>query len=303
MPMLIAALRIAQTFPVFPVSIWRDRPDHVEKTPITPHGHKDASRSAAQIREWWELHPAAGIGLATGHRLPSGRRLVVIDIDLPNSRNAGKVAGMAALRLLSERGLHTPTRTARTGSGGCHLYYSAPHDLQITCGQALRIDGQATAIDWRGQGGYVVAPPSPYPGSAYRWATPSPWVAETIQEMPGALLALLTRRAACDADVQRIEASLRKEYNQRQYGNTALRNACAAIDASGNGNRHATLNLQSYCIGKLIAGGCIEEAEAEAALIDAGIRTGKGRAEVVRTVRAAFRAGAGVPRCAPERLS
>jgi hypothetical protein len=58
MPMLTAALRLAQTFPIFPVAIYRDG-DKVAKQPITPHGFKSASRDPAQIIEWWSDNPIA----------------------------------------------------------------------------------------------------------------------------------------------------------------------------------------------------------------------------------------------------
>ena len=299
--MLTSALRLSQTFPVFPVAIYRDAPDHVAKQPITPRGFKDASQSPAQITRWWSDNPNAAIGLATGHLLPSGRRLLVIDIDLSNARNAGKPAGMAALGLLSSIGAHTPTRTARTGSGGMHLYYSMPRTANITIGQNLRINGQSCAIDWRGRGGYVVAPPSPYPGSTYRWALPSLWTAQTIQPAPGALLSLLARREATSDAVKRIEAALSTDAHQRAYGYKALTNAVAAIDNSAVGTRHSTLNMQAYSIGKLIAGGCLDEAEAEASLTEAALRSGKEAHEVRRTIRGAFKAGAAQPRTAPDR--
>jgi hypothetical protein len=298
--MLTAALRIAQTFPIFPVAIYRDG-DKVAKAPITPHGFKDATRAHTQITEWWSDNPSAAIGLATGCPLPSGRRLLVLDVDLANSRNAGKIAGIDALNLLAAKGLHTPTRAARTGSGGAHFYYSMPADSRVTIGQSLRLDGKATAIDWRGHGGYVVAPPSLYPGSAYRWARPSSWTAETIQPAPDGLLALLTRRESSTEAVKRIEAALSSDAHQRAYGAKALANAVAAIDNSAVGTRHSTLNAQSYCVGRLVGGGCIDQDAAMSALTEAGLRTGKPAREVRRTVSAALRDGARDPRKAPDR--
>jgi len=300
MDMLTAALRLAITFPVFPVAIYRDG-DKVSKQPITPHGFKDASRNPAQIVEWWSDNPNAAIGLRTGCPLPSGRELLVIDVDLANARNTGKIAGIDALNLLASKGLHTPTRAARTGSGGAHFYYSMPPNSRVTIGQSLRIDGKATAIDWRGHGGYVVAPPSLYPGSAYRWARPSPWTAPTIRPVPDALLALLTKREESSDAVKRIEASLSGDAHQRAYGAVALANACRAIDNSAIGTRHSTLNAQAFCIGRLVGGGCIDQDAAMSALTEAGLRTGKPAREVHRTVSAALRDGARDPRKAPDR--
>lgn len=72
--MLRAALTYAGrvNFPVFSCRL-RD------KTPLTHHGYKDASRDPAQIRAWWKRWPAANVGIATG--AVSG--VVVLDKSTP----------------------------------------------------------------------------------------------------------------------------------------------------------------------------------------------------------------------------
>ena len=151
-------------WPVFPC-----RPD---KTPYTAHGFKDASTDEEEIRTWWERWPDAGIGLPTGHA--SG--VYVVDID------EGK-GGPASWQTLEDRHRDVMTMVARTGGGGWHLYFRAPEfDLRSTAGRL------GPGIDTRGDGGYVILPPSLHAsGSHYEWTQwrrpqhlPA-WIAEAVQ--------------------------------------------------------------------------------------------------------------------------
>lgn len=111
-----------------------------EKTPATRHGLKDASNNPTDVDTWWTKNPTYNIGLPTGHRFD------VLDLDL-------------ALEV--GEGVHTdlgePLAVVRTPRGGAHLYL--PPCL-ITAGNRA---GILPGIDWRGPGGYVVAPPSTSP--------------------------------------------------------------------------------------------------------------------------------------------
>lgn len=141
---LTDALNHAQRgWPVFPVS----KAGSGGKTPLTPHGHLDASTDAATVRQWFQTdYPGANCGIATG---PAG--LVVVDID-PRHDGAG------AWKQLWHRIGQNPTRTMtiRTGGGGWHLYYLAPHGVEIRNSAGTLGAG----LDVRAQGGYVVGPGS-----------------------------------------------------------------------------------------------------------------------------------------------
>jgi hypothetical protein len=137
--------------------------------------------SEDEARGWLRAWPEAGIGIVTG--AISG--LVVLDVD-------PRHGGDASLeRLEREHGRLPVTLEARTGSGGRHLYFAHPGGL-VRNKAAL-----AAGIDLRGDGGYVVAPPSLHAsGRRYAWvedrapasARPAPlpaWLLRQAVETPG----------------------------------------------------------------------------------------------------------------------
>lgn len=118
----------------------------VGKHPRTPHGCKDATLDEARIRKWWGAWPDANIGIATGHTLPAGGDLVVLDID--------GAQGEASFALVCDELFPFPeTFSVRTGSGGRHLYARAGRSVRSRA-------GVLPGLDVRGVGGYVVAPGS-----------------------------------------------------------------------------------------------------------------------------------------------
>ncbi len=118
-----------------------------EKRPLVRRGFYDATADPAQVSEWWRRWPAANIGIPTG--AASGVEVVDIDVHatgtgFPAFRTAhreGFAAGWAAL--------------VRTPSGGLHAYYPADPERSQSSWQAARAH-----VDFRGDGGYIIAPPS-----------------------------------------------------------------------------------------------------------------------------------------------
>jgi hypothetical protein len=148
------------------------------KTPLTPHGFKDASTRMTQVMAWWREWPDANIGLPTGPREQGGIGLDVIDADGPE--------GVAAWQKLKHRHCDgcsteafcgaqggfevvaeafTPGNSAVGRGPGRHIYVPATGR-----GNMSRVNGQP--LDVRGAGGYVVAVPSVnLVGAAYTWIT------------------------------------------------------------------------------------------------------------------------------------
>ncbi|HWP00704.1 MAG TPA: bifunctional DNA primase/polymerase [Methylococcus sp.] len=128
----------------------------------------------AQVHDWFRRWPDANVAVVTG--TVSG--LVVLDIDVQH----GGAESLARLEQI--HGALPSTLEAVTGGGGRHLYFAHPGGILHN-----RV-GIEPGIDLRGDGGYVVAPPSLHPsGRRYRWA---PTV--DFDTAPAAMPGWLTRR-------------------------------------------------------------------------------------------------------------
>lgn len=109
-------------------------------------GFLDATADPAQIGAWWRRVPDANLAIPTGR--VSG--VVVVDVDVHGAN------GFDALRRARAAGLlPRPLVVVRTPSGGMHLYYPAYENLEQRSWQAAK-----AGIDFRGDGGYIIAPPS-----------------------------------------------------------------------------------------------------------------------------------------------
>ncbi len=128
------------------------------KIPAIKGGCKSAVDDVRQARAWWAQNPDHNVGIATGS--PS-RGLVVIDLDVDPDKGED---GYETLRLWErEHGELPETVTAITGRGGIHMYYTCNTPIGCSVNADL-------GVDIRGDGGFVVAPPSVHPnGSVYAW--------------------------------------------------------------------------------------------------------------------------------------
>jgi len=136
-----AAVRLArENIPVFPCVAGG-------KQPLTPRGFHDASVDPERVRSWWRRTPTANIGVPTG--TPSG--VVVVDVDVH-----GTASGHAAFERARSAGLTAAWGwLVRTPSGGLHAYFPPVRGVEQ---RSWQVPGQH--IDFRGDGGYVIAPPS-----------------------------------------------------------------------------------------------------------------------------------------------
>jgi len=128
------------------------------KTPLTAHGFKDASCDPPTVRRLFGATPDAIIGIATGKA--SG--FFVLDIDV--KKNAGGEESLAELE--KEHGVLPLTVATRSCTGGRHLYFRYPE------GGIGSRTGIRPGLDIRGDGGYIIAPPSVVDGKSYEWIHP-----------------------------------------------------------------------------------------------------------------------------------
>lgn len=174
---LVAALALAaQGFRILPVCPAQtgcgSRTCKQGKHPLPKKWVAAASSDTEQIRAWFKKWPNAGIGICTG----SESGVFVIDTD--------REQGQQSLELLmKEHNWQPNTLTAITGRGK-HLYFKHPGTVKV-----ITRTGIAPGVDCRGDGGFVVAPPSQHvSGATYTWDDPNC----PIAEVPGWLIKLVS---------------------------------------------------------------------------------------------------------------
>lgn len=264
-----AALFLAQKWPCFACD--------TAKRPITQHGFKDATRDPQAVREMFARPGAALIGVPTGE----ASDLAVIDLDVKH--------GAPGLEWLAANEHRLPeTRQHATRSGGRHLLFRYPAGRRIR-NSASRI---APGVDVRGEGGYIIVPPSDGYGihaDAMPAAMPA-WLVDLL-DPPRIEQPAPPPRRAMDGD-------------GTPYGMAALRGECDAIRNAADGAKHDTLARAAYSIGGWVTAGELIEGAARAALHDA-LNAIRHRCEDFRsaekTLADCFRAGMDAPRQPPAR--
>jgi hypothetical protein len=136
------------------------------------NGCLGATSDPAAVALW---PSGSNVGIATG------RGLVVLDVDCHHG------GGDSLADLERRHGRLPATVSAETGGGGEHHYFSSRARIKNSAGKL------GPGLDVRGEGGYVVAPPSVHPdtGCAYVWdnhpddvkLAPLPgWLAQLLAE-------------------------------------------------------------------------------------------------------------------------
>ncbi|MEN6385899.1 MAG: bifunctional DNA primase/polymerase [Phycisphaerales bacterium] len=153
---------IKKGIPVFPC--WSKT-----KKPIPEHGFHDATTMPNQIDLWWQRTPNADIAMPTGN--PSG--ILVLDVD---PRHGGDYS---LQELISQYGKLLDTVQSFTGGGGQHYYFKHPGNVGCSSGKI------ASGIDIKGDGGYVMLPPSSHEsGNKYSFELSSDIADVPLAECP-----------------------------------------------------------------------------------------------------------------------
>ena len=147
------------------------------KRPLTRNGFWDATTDTRRISAWWGRWPLANVGVPTGGR--SG--LLVLDVDLRDG-------GFESLASLEKTAPLPGTSRARTGGGGMHVFFRYPAGQEVRNSAGVLGPG----LDVRGEGGYVVVPPSRTRGP-YGWIdrslpTEAAWLLDHLDEKDEATL-------------------------------------------------------------------------------------------------------------------
>ena len=239
------------------------------KHPRLRHGVLEASSDPAVVEAWWRQWPDANVGLATG----VGSGVYVVDLDGPDA--------IAAWRELA-----LPAGWRSITGGGEHHVYSIAEPLPSTHWKLGR------GIDTRGDGGYIVAPPSMHrTGRRYRWDDHGDGHPPSL---PAAIVEALTPTAiATPAAPPRISFA-----GTTPYGEGVLRNGVKAIRLAPKGARNSTLNDRAFIVGQFVGGGEINPIGIAEILVEAS--TDEDRKKVRTTVERALHDGAMHPKSAPK---
>ena len=145
--------------------------------PLVQHGFYDATVDVNVIRSWWSRWPKAAIGLRTGEA--SG--VFAVDID---PRHGGDVS---LEYVEATHGQLPETVESQTGGGGRHLLLNWP-GRPVPCSTGKIASG----IDVKGDGGYIILPPSDHEsGRQYCWLFDQCPGEQEIAEAPAWLLEMI----------------------------------------------------------------------------------------------------------------
>ena len=260
---------------------WRIFPCKLDKTPYTVNGFKDATIDPEQIKAWWQEHPTASIGIACGPETG----VWVLDVDVPNKIKPNKPDGVQSLASLEEKhGKLPPTLVQKTGGGGYqHFWKWNGREIRNSSSEI------APGLDVRGNGGYVILPPSGHElGNKYEWINKM-----QPAEAPGWLIDLIYKPTPQDSrPISRSGSS--------PYGEAALAKELINLShAAENMNRNNTLNKAAYSLGQLVAGGELDQASTESALLGVAISKGLKEKEATKTIQSGMTAGMKEPRSNP----
>lgn len=301
----------AQGFPVFPANP-AQKPSPWSKAPYLPGesekgkrdgGHWLASAEPAAVREWWRRWPRALIGFPTGLRT----RCVVVDLD-PKAYST-KAMLAALTHWCGQLWQHDPetgeiieTPIARTQSGGLHLYFDWPDEATFAeiaanltaLGKPVTglIENRSDAfakflaagecppelahIDVRGEGGYVIAPPSEMvDGKRYEWLIPR---GERLPVLPRRLRGVITREFLTEAERKARRAAVRPSGDRFQTDGISDRRVRAYIERSIDGalndartappgKRNQLVFQAASNLSRFVRSGHLDRARAEALLL------------------------------------
>jgi hypothetical protein len=265
-------------------------------------GHRTPEQRAIAVladrdRNLWRTK-GWNVAIATG---PSG--LLVVDLDVPKDDDKprpdawnlpGINDGVDVFAAVCEQAGHPvpwDTFTVRTPSGGTHLYFTAPHGIQLRNTGGDRGRGLGWKVDTRAWGGHVVAPGSVVDGHAYTVENdtdPRPlpqWLCERLTPPP--LPKVPT------TPVARIHG------RHKAFLQAALDGETKRV-TSAQSNRNDALYHAALALGQLVAGGALTEQEVRPTLLTAAgghIAAGVySENQAHLTITSGLRAGASRPR-------
>src|SRR5262245_44983947 len=196
-------------------------------------------------------------------------------------------SGQAARRHRCPESTRCPARTASANAdidhsarGQAFIFFSWDPNVDIRNSESKVGPG----IDVRGNGGYVILPPSRNStGGAYQWDPNSPRI---FAPAPPWLIML--------AKAKKVSA----------YARAALERECKTVAAALPGTRNSTLNKAAFNLGQLIGGNALDEQEVRDRLFEAAetcrLVADDGATAAEATIDSGITAGKKQPRARPQ---
>ena len=159
---------------VFPMKVyWDEKEQKNQKRPVVKWQKYQTEKPTVEELTTWVNAGYTSWGMATGEL----SRIVVVDVDTDKLEDAEAVLGVS---------LHS-NMMVRTISGGTHIYYKWSEELRNT------VKLENAPIDFRGDGGMVVIPPSYSEKGDYMWIhEPTDMSRALLPELPKEIKALLS---------------------------------------------------------------------------------------------------------------
>ena len=224
---------------------------------------RDGSTTDTDALDHMPWDEATGVGVDCGK---SG--LVVIDVD-----DLDAIPTLAAS--LGWDPTEDETAIARTGRGGYHIYYQAGE-------KAVRNSASKVVpgIDVRGDGGYVVLPPSAHEsGQCYEWTKNT-----SLRPIPEKMVELFNYRE------EKAPAPTPPSVSHEKWGLAALAAEAHEVEASQPGQRNDQLNLSAFRIFGIVKGGHLDDVVARIRLERAALHVGLTPDEIKGTLDSAWAA-------------
>lgn len=257
--------------------------------------------------QWWESQGwLQNLGVVCG--TISGN-LVVIDLD-----------GAHAVNHFQQRfpDYLQKTYVIRTGSGGLHVYLKCDH---LPKNRKVRIGDGHSGVEMRGEGQYVVAPPSIHPitNAPYQIAVRKPvlrvydlsditdWL-ETLETPKKAVSAPMHHKASerpnivVGGDKPKLrgrDGELHDIRFPRAYAAQALADEAHRVGSLPHGTRNDGLHQAAVRMGQLVNYGWLSEGDIESALMNAARRwsgSQQTETEIIKTIRSGIEDGKTPPR-------
>lgn len=243
-------------------------------TTIHPRGLLSALSGTAETPEDYRRLADMEVG-STGIAIVLPPHIGVVDVD--GEEGAAVLAGILGGTDL------TPWLTAVASTGrGMHLYYATT--------RAYRSTKLGEKLDFKGEGGYVAAPPSIHPsGATYKWLVePFANGILNLEYLPDPIDAILRAKAdeAPKAHGPRMEPRLNEAGEWVMVESPAsMEGLMSAMRGAKSGDRNNMLNWAAW---QAREDGFTYH-EVLDAIGGAAMEAGLDRAEVVQTVKSAFR--------------